>query len=100
MNSEIEKPPLQGVISSIDSAESLRLGAVSPRNVWTEGRSRSKDDRIVFARWRRGFLLVCGGAVLLLGAVAAITDRSGTATSTATTANPAIAAAESVRRLH
>ena len=97
MISEIEQLP-----SRKTDLNKTRTGVSTPRNVWDKLSNRPElpRDSMTVRRWRLGFVIFYGAAVLLLGGIAATVERVGSLTSAATPTNPEIASADTPRRPH
>ena len=104
MTPAIEKP----ASSKVDSGKTVvsqdtRLDVSCPRCIWDGSRFRSREDEIIFRRWRLRFFFLYGAiAVLLFGGFAIFADRPGTATLIAATAptHAAMASADAIRHPH
>jgi hypothetical protein len=58
----------------------------------------ASEHRIIFRRWRLGFLFFYGAIASLLGGFALVADRPGTFISAATPINPTLASTGVMRR--
>jgi hypothetical protein len=57
----------------------------------------ASEHRIIFKRWRLGFLIFYGAVASLLGGFALVADRPGTFISAAVPANPTMASTNTTR---